>query len=132
MDTLALGFQIHHRLGSDSKTESLSADFTIDGRSLLEIVAEIEGWHGDYMGCFSRGWEGLNEASKAQLLLLSDPETEEGRRLIYVCPECADIGCGAIACVVTRDAEDYLWADFAYENGYEKARLLPGGTTNPV
>jgi hypothetical protein len=82
--------------------------------------------HRDYLGCFARNWDVLNTHSKNQLLKLEAPETESGRSLIYVCPECADIGCGAFGCKITKDNAIYKWSDFAYENGYEDPILIPG------
>jgi hypothetical protein len=38
-----------------------------------------------------------------------------------VCPECGDIGCGAIAVRVTRDGGNVVWSDFARENGSEES-----------
>jgi hypothetical protein len=74
----------------------------------------------------SRNWDSLNNHSKRQLLKLETPETESGRSLIYVCPECADIGCGAFGCKITKKDGIYIWSDFAYENGYEDPKLIQG------
>lgn len=119
-----LDFQIKHREGSENNGvvvhESYSADFTIDGKSLLAELVSKAGGHGDFLGCFARGWDSLNKHSLKQLLLQEPPETESGRSLIYVCPECADIGCGAYGCKITKVGEAYIWSEFAYENGYEE------------
>lgn len=52
-------------------------------------------------------------------------EVADGRSLLYVCPECGDIGCGAYAAHVRREAGNYVWLDFVYVNGYELPRPLP-------
>ncbi|WP_460235004.1 hypothetical protein [Aurantivibrio plasticivorans] len=106
--------------------ESHSCDFTINNQSLLDLIVQVAGGHKDFLGCFARGWDYLNKQSIQQLLLESEPETESGRCLIYVCPECADIGCGAYACKITKSGNSYMWSDFAYENGYEEPRPVNG------
>jgi len=125
-----LDFQILYRRGSESDAEvvheSHSTDFVIDGKSLLQAILEKPGGHSDYLGCFARDWKLLNEHSKRQLLKLDIPETESGRSLIYVCPECADIGCGAFGCKIKKAEGIYIWSDFAYENGYEDPKPIPG------
>ncbi|OEG74091.1 hypothetical protein BEL05_20410 [Shewanella colwelliana] len=120
---MVLDFQIKHREGSEDNGivvhESYSSDFMIDGKSLLAELVSKAGGHGDFLGCFARDWDNLNKHSLKQLLLQEPPETESGRSLIYVCPECADIGCGAYGCKITKVDDEYIWNDFAYENGYE-------------
>lgn len=90
------------------------------------MIVREAGGHKDFLGCFARGWGHLNEHSLKQLLLKDSPETESGRSLIYVCPECADIGCGAYGCKIIKTNNVYIWSDFAYENGYEEPQLIEG------
>jgi hypothetical protein len=71
------------------------------------------------MGCFVRGFPTENCAKAASLLGATPPDTEDGRVLLYVCPECGDIGCGAYAVRVERGSGVVRWVDFAYVNGYE-------------
>jgi hypothetical protein len=123
-----LNFQIKHREGIEDNGmvvhESYSSDFTVDGKSLLTFLVTKAGGHSDFLGCFARGRDNLNKHSLKQLLLQEPLETESGRCLIYVCPECADIGCGAYGCKITKIGEEYIWSDFAYENGYEEPELI--------
>lgn len=125
-----LDFKIIFREGSEENGcivhESYSCDFTINGESLLSMIIREAGGHKDFLGCFARGWKNLNEHSLNQLLLNEAPEIESGRSLIYVCPECADIGCGAYGCKITRQNGVYIWNDFAYENGYEDPQPVEG------
>ena len=39
--------------------------------------------------------------------------------MIYVCPECGDIGCGAITAQVEESDGFMIWRDFGYENNYD-------------
>jgi len=52
----------------------------------------------------------------AQRLLLADPPDPDGRVAIYVCPECADIYCGAITAVIEKEGEKTVWRDVAHSN----------------
>lgn len=125
-----LDFKILFRKGSEENGcvmhESHSCDFMIDGESLLYMLVNESGGHNDFLGCFARGWEILNNHSLKQLLLKDAPETASGRCLLYVCPECAHIGCGAYGCKVTKTNGIYVWSDFAYENGYEDPQPIMG------
>jgi hypothetical protein len=123
-------FAIRHlkRAGSSEPGATVAArdsiDFVIDDTSLLDLLVNSGGGHGDFMGCFVRGFGTENERKKAQLTGGGEPETEGGRCLLYVCPECGDIGCGAYGARIKITGELIEWYDFAYENGYEPARTL--------
>ncbi|CAI3806385.1 hypothetical protein [Rheinheimera sp. MM224] len=121
-----LSLHILHRKGCDNTHESYSSGFIVDESPLLDILSNNQGEHADYLGCFARGWDKLNEHSKRQLLLLEAPKMVSGRRLIYVCPECADVGCGAYGCIIRKEDNVYIWESFAYENGYEEPQVLVG------
>lgn len=110
--------------GSTSTTARTSADFIIDGESLLQIIVREDGGHGDLMGVFVQGYAESNADVAMQLRLQAAPSSDSERVLFYICPECGDIGCGAYSAKVTRDQETYSWRDFSYENGYEDPRLL--------
>lgn len=38
---------------------------------------------------------------------------------LYVCPECADLGCGAITVVVTINDATVTWGEWGYQNNYD-------------
>lgn len=84
-------------------------DFHIDGRSLLEILGSPD-------AVTLMGWipHTLQQNELNKLLLLTPSELVEDRRELYVCPECGDLGCGAVTAVVTRRGDHILWTDFAY------------------
>ncbi|EMO30369.1 hypothetical protein LEP1GSC170_2750 [Leptospira interrogans serovar Bataviae str. HAI135] len=117
-----LGFTILRRKGLTSSssytTERSSLDFLINKKSLLNKLDK----EGDFMGCFVKGFDNLDIYK--ELLLLQLPKTDSGRSLIYICPECGDIGCGAYTCKITLDSSKYIWSNFAYENGYEEPYLM--------
>jgi hypothetical protein len=105
--------------GKIIKHEVETIDFMIDNKSLLKLIVNQHGGHNDYMGCFSKDWNKLNEHSGNILLLRKEPDTKIKHIAIYVCPECADINCGAYCCKVEKTDELYVWKDFTYENDYE-------------
>lgn len=61
--------------------------------------------------------EFFNNSIYKELLLLQLPKTDSGRSLIYICPQCGDIGCGAYACKITLDSSKYIWSEW-YEEPY--------------
>lgn len=121
-------FQLLVRQGEKTdaltRAERTSADFLVDGQALLSVLTKADGGHADYMGCFVRGFASQNEQKLVVLTGHGSPETEEGRYLLYVCPECGDIGCGSYAVRIRFGQDSVEWYDFAYENGYEPGRAL--------
>jgi hypothetical protein len=119
------------RLGSStpdgvSVQARISADFIVNGNSLLQVLVKEGGGHSDFMGRFVTGYPDVNKAALSELLCRSSPAIEGGRTLLYLCPECGDIGCGAYAARVVRAGEAYMWLDFAYVNGYEPPQSIAG------
>jgi hypothetical protein len=64
------------------------------------------------------GWLSANaEKDFARMLLLKTPHPlTSGRAALYVCSQCADLGCGALTVGVTRYDDRYMWKDFGFEN----------------
>jgi hypothetical protein len=100
------------REGGGGRTQRDFLDVVVDGRPLSELV-------GDYVSCL--GWLSPEENAKAvrRLLLREPPDLPNNRNTLYICPECADIGCGALSLVVERVGDNFIWRDFGYENNYE-------------
>lgn len=100
------------RAGGGGRTQRDFLDFVIDGHSLSAVV-------GDQISCL--GWLVPEEnARAARRLLLEEPaDLPDNRRSLYVCPECGDIGCGAVSLVVESIGNKIIWRDFGYENNYE-------------
>jgi hypothetical protein len=125
-----IGHSVMHRPGSVGNgvtvTERYSADFTIDGKSLLRLLCQDDANVSDMMGCFVQGFQAQNALTIPKLVCESEPDTETGRVLLYVCPECGDIGCGAFSARVESVSDRFTWRDFAYENGYEDAVKIEG------
>lgn len=121
MSLAKLGHASLHRPGSSSNGATVkqrdSADFLVNGESLLARLVATHGGHDDYMGCFVHGFP---DAAKETLDELLVEETGAKCRVgIYICPECGDIGCGRFSVMVEQHGGELVWSEFMYENGYE-------------
>ena len=111
MSTLELKWRDREIGGAQTARRFL--DFVIDGQSFYEEV-------GDLVSPF--GWLAPVGSRKAadRFLLREDADFPNERRSIYVCPECADLGCGAVSAVIERIDNTVVWRDFGYENDYDE------------
>jgi hypothetical protein len=50
-----------------------------------------------------------------QLLRKAPAPSASGRRPIYVCNECGDLGCGGVTAVIERQDTAIVWHDFGFE-----------------
>jgi hypothetical protein len=118
--------EIHNliRLGDAQKQARKSIDFVVNGASLFVLT---EANDRDMCGRFSSGTREQNIVAAEVFMLRKAPDLESGRSLLFVCPECGDIGCGAIAIRISQQAGSILWFDFAYENSYEESRPVSVG-----
>ncbi|MPQ71041.1 MULTISPECIES: hypothetical protein [unclassified Pseudomonas] len=128
MQLNTLTFQDTIRAGGSSNgcttIERCFSDFRIDERSLLEILVSADGGHSDFMSGFVSGASQQNRLFGTSLLRCNQPEVEPNRVLIYICPECGDIGCGAYSVLIRKSSTGIVWEAFAYETGYEELRII--------
>lgn len=91
-------------------------DFIVSGKSLKTILG-IES--ADFITLF--GW-GTNREYERHILnvfrLKEKSEIDSGRVMIYVCPECGDIDCGAITAIINDLGDRIIWSEFGYETNY--------------
>lgn len=111
-------------IGGSTSTPRTSIDFLVDGSSLLSSLRKQLGWHTKFMRCIVKGSSEQNSLAVQKPALNAPADTRSGRVLLYTCPECGDIGCGAFAVKIDRAHDDFTWSEFAYENGYEKPRVI--------
>lgn len=104
------------REGGGGATKRAWLDFMIDGSSLHDRleVADL-----DLIGGFGWGEEEGRLVYLNRLLLREPPGLESGRVPLFVCPECGDIGCGAITIRLEKVGQSIRWSDFGYENDYD-------------
>ncbi|MEE1754082.1 oxidoreductase [Streptomyces sp. SP18CS02] len=126
-------------------------DFIVDGRPLLHRLSDLDA----VSPLASDVPPAIFTDHVRRLLLDAEPPLAGGRYVIYGCPECEGIECGAVTAVIERDGDDIVWRDFAWQtaetadlklNGYhgigpfrfrgdeyrtELERLLPDGAGRP-
>lgn len=107
-------FELDWRLrkGGRHTTERRYLDFVVDGHSLVDSVQP-----GDIIGCLGWGAKESERQSIEQLMLKAKSRLGDGRVPIYVCPECGDLGCGAVIARIERTPMGFRWADFGFEDG---------------
>jgi hypothetical protein len=112
------------------KHERYSVDFLVNGMSLFKATKAGER---DLSGCFwiaglDPSIKAHNETMAEQLTFARAPAIREmdgpierHRVTLFVCSECADLGCGAITAEIARDGDLIVWSRFAYQNNWQDA-----------
>lgn len=116
MSTSSLQLRSIHRPGGAGQHERFTYDFVVDGLSLadalevrkLDLVGRLDVIHNKW-----------NAHVVKTLLLTGPPDVSPDRVMLYVCPECADLGCGAFTARVSHDGDEFHWDEFRYENNYD-------------
>ena len=116
-----IDYRIIHRPGEldadgDGKTERFSVDFIVNGPSLYEMVGVGAQ---DLIGRFSPDTMEWNTDSASIFYCEKSADLENGRTMLFVCPECGDIGCGAITIKIEMVDGRFTWSEFGYENNYD-------------
>lgn len=100
----------------DNQTAREYLDFLVSGIPLKTLL-NIE--TADYITLL--GWM-TNQKYERYILnvfmLKEKSALNNGRVMIYVCPECGDIDCGAITANIRDHGNKIIWSDFGYENSY--------------
>ncbi|MGW5033553.1 oxidoreductase [Streptomyces nigra] len=97
-------------------------DFIVDGRPLLFQLSDLDA----VSPLASDVPPAIFTAQVRSLLLEADAPLPGGRYVIYGCPDCADLACGAVTAAIARDGDDYIWQDFAWQTD-EQADLELNG-----
>ena len=89
-------------------------DYYINQRRLADILKI-----GDFIPPF--GWMSAEVEDQFARMLLghSSSDLRPNRIPLFVCPECADYGCGVGTCEVTFTEEKVTWFRFGWETDYE-------------
>lgn len=107
--------------GGGRKTRREFLDFVVNGVSLREIVKE-ENPYTDVVSCL---WlPVVDTVDVGRLLLEEDSVLENGYRALYVCPECGDLGCGAVTVKVEMDQQTVTWRNFTWQTNYDEGYRL--------
>ncbi|MEV0640717.1 oxidoreductase [Streptomyces sp. NPDC050619] len=86
-------------------------DFVVDGRPLLFQLSDLDA----VSPLASDVPPAIFTAQVRSLLRETPAPLPGGRYVIYGCPECEDLGCGAVTAVIDRDGDDFIWRDFAWQ-----------------
>ncbi|WP_210588425.1 oxidoreductase [Streptomyces sp. GESEQ-35] len=86
-------------------------DFIVDDRPLLFQLSDLDA----VSPLASDVPPAIFTAQVRSLLLETDAPLPGGRYVIYGCPECEDLGCGAVTAVIEQEGEDFIWRDFAWQ-----------------
>ncbi|MCX4903656.1 oxidoreductase [Streptomyces sp. NBC_00878] len=86
-------------------------DFIVEGRPLLYQLSDLDA----VSPLASDVPPAIFTAQVRSLLLEVGAPLEGSRYVIYGCPECEDLGCGAVTAVIERQGDDYVWRDFAWQ-----------------
>jgi hypothetical protein len=106
------GYQVHRDF----------VDFIVDGRPLLHQLSDLDA----VSPLASDVPPAIFTAQVRSLLLETEAPLPGGRYIVYGCPECEDLACGAVTAVIQRDGEDFIWRDFAWQTD-EHADLALNG-----
>ncbi|MEV6249709.1 hypothetical protein AB0M38_26430 [Streptomyces sp. NPDC051742] len=113
--------------GGLAHPRSGALDLVVDGRPLLHRLDEADG--ADVVSPLAADLPPALRAAHVRRLLDPAPSLADGRQVIYSCPDCDDLGCGAVTAVVERDDENgsggedgddggsIVWRDFAWQTG---------------
>ncbi len=101
------------RVGGGGRTERRYLDFVIDG------VALCSRFDADFIPPL--GWFAVEEqlATIERLRRKMPPVLAHNRTVLCICPECGDLGCGAISLLVEGRAGEIEWKDFGIQNDFE-------------
>ena len=95
------GYQVHRDF----------VDFIVDGRPLLFQLSDLDA----VSPLASDVPPAIFTAQVQSLLLEAEAPLDGGRYVIYGCPECQSLDCGAVTAVIEQDGDDYVWRDFAWQ-----------------
>jgi len=105
-------------------------ELVVDGHPLRELLDRSDAHDderdrtrvspsGDVVPVLVLNWPVAGTDGALDLLGDTAPVLGSGRVSFYVCPVCADIGCGAVSAVVQRSARTVVWRDFGWDTGWD-------------
>lgn len=115
---LALIHRVGGSSGGASWKERWTFDFLVDGQSLANLLGAVKR---DLVGRLDRDHRDWNAQSVRVLTGDAGPDLGDDRVMLFVCPECADLGCGAITAALHSADSTITWSDFKHENNYDES-----------
>lgn len=101
-------------------TQRRFLDFELDGRSLYDVLRE-RGM--DYVSVLWLNSPDESPSATAVARLLGDARSElpDGRVAAFVCPECGDLGCGAITVRLVVGPGEVAWHEWGWQSASDSA-----------
>ncbi|WP_431922607.1 hypothetical protein [Amycolatopsis tucumanensis] len=91
-------------------------DFVIDDRPLLSL---FDGE--DVVSALATDLPPRALSGEVDRLLLRGPSSlPDGRQVLYCCPECGDLGCGAITAMIIQQDDCIIWRDFRWQDSQDQ------------
>jgi len=79
------------------------------------VLGEAVRRRADVVSVLVTDWPaGFPAEAVGQLLGEVSSSLPDGRVALYVCPECGDLGCGAVTALVERANDDVVWRDLGW------------------
>ena len=105
------------------RSERVFYDFLVNGASLLDEIARRNAANADMTSVLTLDWPiGPGSEDLAPLLGTTPSTPGDGRIVLYVCPECGHIGCGALTAVLCVATAGVTWSDFGWLTSAEVGR----------
>lgn len=104
-------------------------DFVISG---LSAKTKLRADKYDLISPFGWGDEKYQVELIRQFTGWKKPELPNGRIMIYVCPECGDIGCGCISAEIEVTEDKVIWKNFGYESDAPDIDFKPYEDIPPI
>jgi hypothetical protein len=119
LSTLSLSKRDRDVSGGGTRTARSFLDFVVDGTSLYDAI----GRRSDLISTLWVHPEAAEEQQKAvrRLLGFEQGDLPGDRVSLYICPECGDLGCGAITLKIGFGVQEVIWYEFGHENTYEES-----------
>ncbi|MFI1467316.1 oxidoreductase [Streptomyces wuyuanensis] len=95
------GFEVHRDF----------MDFVVDGHPLLHLLSGLDA----VSPLASDVPPAILTRQVRGLLLETEAPLPGGRHVLYGCPECEELGCGAVTAVIEQEGNDVVWRDFAWQ-----------------
>ncbi|CAM5674119.1 oxidoreductase [Streptomyces spiroverticillatus] len=86
-------------------------DFVVDGHPLLHQLSDLDA----VSPLASDVPPAIFVTHVRRLLLEAAPPLPDNRYVIYGCPECEGLECGAVTAVIEQQDTDIVWRDFAWQ-----------------
>lgn len=103
-----------------SKTPVTYLDFTVDGDRLFLHLRALAAGGLDFVGVIQDAWPMESAAAIERLLGEAPGDLPDGRLSLYLCPECGDLGCGAVTTRLKLEGEVVTWQHLGWQADYDE------------